>query len=182
MKHKIIVGQVNDVYVVSDDGAVSRKLGLQPAVPWHLVADSVGGIGERVAQMEALLDKAALFDKAPPPVSVTRSMIREIIETPVALGFSSPREREAERSRGEQKQGNGRNGNGNGAKLTIDDLGLSARQRWRLEKAIGDKAIGSLGSLTEEQLAAKKGIGPAIVKSVKKGLKKHGLRLTEPVG
>ena len=66
-------------------------------------------------------------------------------------------------------------------KLALEDLGLKNQQLWRL-KAAKITTISKLGMLTEAKLGEKKGIGPAIVKAVKKGLKKHGLRLTSPVG
>lgn len=66
MKHKIVVGQVNDVYVISDDGAVSRSMGINPPVPWHLVAPEADLIGARVEQMERLLDQT-LGKPAPKP-------------------------------------------------------------------------------------------------------------------
>jgi hypothetical protein len=153
MKHKIIVGQVQGVYVISDDGAVSRKLGVKPPVPWHLVADKAENIGIRVAQMERLLDTMFAHDEA---VAAAKSSLPA-------------------------SNGNG-NGNGKGSpKITLDDLGLKRQQLWRLKQA-GFKTVAQLGRHSESDLLATDGIGPAIVKAVQSGLKKHGLRLTQPVG
>lgn len=154
MKHKIVVGQVNDVYVISDDGAVSRKLGIKPAVPWHLVADTVEHIGIRVAQMESLLDKV-------------------IGSTP------TPDQKADERAQQILTESNG-NGNGNG-KLSLDRLGLKKQQLWRLKKA-GVKNLADLAQMTQSDLENLPGIGPAIIKAVEKGCRANGIRLTQPVG
>lgn len=208
MKHKIIVGQVNDVYVISDDGAVSRTLGLNPPTPWHLIADTQANIGARVAQMENLLDRVLLLDRAPQkgrftlgPFAGTPNGGGETDSTGPALPFGAAPEGVSQREHDKGMallQGGTGNGNGNGhangssdkryfqgkgkkgGKLKLDDLGMKNQQLWRL-KAAGIKTVKQLGGKTEDQLLALDGVGPAIVKAAQKGLKKHGLRLTSAV-
>lgn len=164
---RVSVEKQGDVWIIGDGGRIAGGFGVraQPNPPvLGLVVHHPGHIGGAVEQMEKILQafhahqNALLNAKAEQAASTATNGAKPKVKKPRAATVTPA-----------------------GDKLTIDDLGLDARQLWRL-KAAKVSTIAKLGSLTEDQLAAKKGIGPAIVKSVKKGLKKHGLRLSAVVG
>ena len=176
---KVSVEKCGDVWLVGDGGRIARASGATPTnvhdLSIGIIAEHPNHIGPCVAAMEGLLTQfTELLVKA--SVARTEEQLANRAKTHLdATGGPIPASQQ---------------GNDNGRKpsvhrkapLTLKDLGLDSRQLWRLEKALRSKSITALSNLTEEKLLAKNGIGPAIVKAVKKGLKKKGLRLTAVVG
>ena len=192
---KVSVEKCGDVWLVGDGGRIARALGADPGTVHNLsigfVAEHSNHIGPCVAAMEGVLTEfTQLLVRA--NVARTADQLASRAKTHLdATGGPIPAQAPRGVSQAEHDKGT-RNGNSGSPRpsvhrkfnvsLTLKDLSLDSRQLWRLEKALRYKSITALSLLTEEKLLAKKGIGQAIVKAVKKGLKKHGLRLTSPVG
>lgn len=209
---QIPVEKVGDQWFVSDDGVIARKLGVTAATRPLGFLVTQGGIGPHVEVMTQMLIKLAQEKSADGngrtvhvDPAVRRGFgdfddIGDVVHgDPVTHGSASTRDVAAVTVTGDgqlktrtqppkgvsqrehNKSRKGRKAQRNGKKLSLDDLGLNKQQLWRLKSA-KVTTVAKLAGLTEAQLSAKKGVGPAIVKAVKKGLKKNKLRLTAKVG
>jgi DNA-directed RNA polymerase alpha subunit len=160
VKNKITVERVGDVYIVSDDGAICRAMYVQPVTPWQLVAKTSEEVGVCVKQMETL-------------ITGWENRAERVQELMVKIyGVPQPKDQSGGTT---EKPRIGSDG-------PLKDLGLAAHHLWRLKKATGVESIGQLCGLEESFLAAQRGVGPAMIRGIKKALKKRGLRLAAKVG
>jgi len=168
------------VYQVTDGGVISRLMGVEP-IQWQLIARTRDEIPQCIEHFEKVIASlTALGPKQPLP--------RETLHGP-PMGISKfehakvPKKGEVTAKpkghyAGQYEYDMARSGT---PVPSLDDLGLLGAHKWRLTNAEITSVTQLLG-LTEADLLAKKGIGNALVARVKKGLKKHKLRLAAKVG
>jgi hypothetical protein len=183
---KVQVEATEKGYFISDGGRIAGALGATPQGVLPLVLGFMVGhvnhVGPMVDAMEGILTRfhaqqINLMTKNNPTSAAKDHLDATGGPVPAKAGRngrSIRAEHDASRTEYAERKAKMKT-------LSLDDLGLKNQQLWRL-KAAKINTIAKLGALTEDKLLAKDGVGPAIVKAVKKGLKKHGLRLTSPVG
>lgn len=179
---KVSVEKKGNVFLVHDNGQIAKYLGAEAAHfdnSLGFVVEHPNHIGSAVEQMEKLLREWSVVRANNNRVRNTKPVTPPVVDIPPAPRISA--KEHLERTGGPIPAKRNGSGRVKTEQLTLDDLGLKNQQIWRL-KAAKITTLKKLGALTEKQLLAKKGIGSVIVKAVKKGLKKHGLRLTSPVG
>ena len=174
------------IYQVTDGGAISRLLGIDP-IQWQLIARNREEIPACIAAFEELIERfgaprtraAVNLDHATPMPRGTYPKKGEVTSTPPKGVSKHEHAKTAKKKTAKRAVKAGAKTAHGGPSL--DDLGLLGAHQWRLTNA-GVKTVAQLCGCTEEDLLAKKGVGKALVERVKKGLKKHKLRLASKVG
>lgn len=170
MIHKLTLIQTDGIFIVSDDGYISRTLGVTET-PWHLVARNQEELAIRITQMNKLIEdaksRAAIgFNLVDGSTTVTSAAATTTATTAPGNGathrFNLP-------------------GKGTvAARADLDTLALKYQQLWRLRKH-GIKTVGQLVGYSADELVALKGIGVGLVGRVETALAAKGYRLKEAV-
>lgn len=132
---------------VISDEGIIAKLLGMEPTEWHQIAPTAALVGDRVERMERLIADA-----------LSRSGGSVISENPACLPQA----------------------NSGAAVDDLDSLGLRPPHLARLRNALavhGITRVSQLAGCTESWLREQRGIGPSIIKAIKKTLKSRGIRL-----
>ncbi len=150
--NRVSIRRIQNVFVISDDGVISKMLGLNETTSWEIVSPTADRIGPCVEQMErTIANVAAITKKSPDSVHNPATMPYTIEQQPDDLDTLSMRP------------------------------GHLARLRRALAPH-GISRVDQLAGCTEEFLTAQNGIGPTLIAAVKKALAAQGVRLAARVG
>jgi hypothetical protein len=195
MATTITVTREGSGYVLSDGGLIAKLLGLcigNVGTPWQLYSPTPNEIPHHLIRLETLIAsaslKSGLIDALVHPKVAEELHFKPTVGLPPTSpkGFVTAKIAAEQAAKGKKDKNYSEQYESDMALAgtpvpSLDDLGLLGAHKWRLTNAGIDGVVMILG-MTEEDLLSKKGIGQRLVARIKKGLKKHKLRLAAKVG